>query len=392
MNISPFVKQYAAALFCAGWLQLGFLTAQEQPADGIHWATESGDGVLTGLILSPNGGVIGANQPLELQFVLKNTTQERKRIECTPIATLLLDLRADNVLSLRGYVRSAAATELEIDPGEVVEPQAFRLSVSTAQMLPGAYTIDSLIGVWAKDKTQAGNKEVSLGTMRKIAFTISNDPFQAAPIVYPPEESDVVFWGEPLMGISVGAQLVRVEEDGALIEKSQRFHLNETLMLQLFLHNHRESEVTLEVIRARIGDPWELSVFTQHKKRRLLRQMNRDVVVYQPVGLFTVQPGEQVPLTGVPIEAVSSRGAPELDVIESATFSHAGLDLVAVGDRKLHNPWPLLEADLGNYFASATVRIQLRRTEFSAAITTGLVPFRVVDNPFLPETGKPPQR
>ncbi len=380
MNISPFVKQCAAALFCAGWPPLSFLMAQEQPADGIHWATESGDGVLAGLKLSPNGGVIGVNQPLNFQFVLKNTTAERKRIECFPISGLLLDLRGDNVLSLRGHVRSAAATDVQIDPGEVVEPQGFRLSIPTTQMLPGAYTIDSLIGVWAKDKTQAGNKQMSLGTLRKIPFTISEDLSQAAPVVYTPEQSDVVFWGEPLMGISLGAQLVRVDEDGAVIEKSQRFHLNETLMLQLFLHNHRENKVTLEVIRARIGDPWELSVFTQHKKRRLLRQMNRDVL-YQPVGLCTVQPGEQVPLSGVPIETVTSRGAPELDVIESATFPHAGLELVAVGDRKLQNPWPLLEADVGSYLTTATVRIQLRGTDFSAAVTSGLVPFRVVENP-----------
>lgn len=384
MNFSSFVKQCAAALLCAGWLPLGFLTAQDQPADGIHWATESGDGVLAGLKLSPNGGVIGVNQPLEFQFVLKNTTAERKRIECFPISGLLLDLRADNVLSLRGHVRSAAGTGLQIDPGAVVEPTAFRLSVPTAQMLPGVYTIDSLIGVWAKDKTQAGNKEVSLGTMRKIAFTISDDPLQAAPVAYPPEESDVVFWGEPLMGISVGAQLVRVDERGELIEKSKRFHSTETLMLQLFLHNHRESEVTLEVIRAR-GDPWELSVFTQEMKRKLLRQMNRDVIVYEPLGLITLQPGEQLPLTGVLIETVTSRGTPELDVIGSAKFSHAGLDLVAVGDRKLQNPWPLLDVELGSYFTTATARIRLRGTEFSAAITSGLVPFRVVANPLIPE-------
>jgi hypothetical protein len=83
----------------------------------------------------------------------------------------------------------------------------------------------------------------------------------------------------------------------------------------------------------------------------------------------------------VPIETLTSRGVPELDVLKSETFSHAGLDLVAIGDRKLQNPWPLLEAELGHYFTTATVRIQLRGTEFSAAITSGLVPFRVVENP-----------
>ncbi len=374
----------AIALWCCILLYPSTAMAQrDEPATAdIQWATEAGDGVLVGLKLLPSGGVVEVDQPLQLQFVIKNTTAERKRLNCVSVSKFLLDLRADNVLQLRGFVRPSATTEIEIDAGQVLEPTEFRTSISTEQMLPGEYTIDSFHAVWA---TRGGlNKEVSLGTLRKVAFSIVDHQAATDPRLFPPEQDDLIHWGEPIMGLSLGAQLIRFDEQGSPIPKSQRFHLHETLTLQLFLHNQRDSEVELEIPPPRTGDPWELSIFTEDKKRKLIRQMNRDGYEYRPWGAIELQPGEQTPLTGVAIAQLTQPGTPELNRLDSVTLQHAGLDFVAVGERRLQNPRPLLEVELGNYFVTATAQIQLSGTNISAAITSGRVPFRVVDNPLKP--------
>lgn len=390
MKIIPTAHSVLLTLLCLAWLETSSLRAQPQStatAD-IQWATEGVNGVLVGLKLSPQGGVVELNQPLQFQFVIKNTTAERKQLSCVAVSNLLLELRADNVMQLRGFSRSAAMIEFEIDAGQVLEPREFRMSIGTEQMLPGDYSIESFNAIWAPGSDSS--KHVSLGTLRKVVFTIVDHQAAAAPRRYLPEQDDLVYWGEPIMGLSVGAQLIRVDEGGEPMAKSQRFHLNETLKLQLFVHNQRDSEVELEVPPPRPGDPWELSIYTHEKKRKLIRQMNRDVHQSSPWASIKLQPGETAPLTGVPIQTIARGGYAKSDRVGSVTLQHAGLDIIAVGERRLQNPFPLLEVELGNYFVTATAQLQLRGTEISAAITSGMVPFRVVDNPFKPSKADDP--
>ncbi len=345
--------------------------------DEVYWASESSDGLLVGLRLAPNNGCVHIDQPLQVQFLLKNITDKVKSVACVPTTHLLFDVREDNLLFERGQTRQTEASRLTLAPGETLVPSDFQLSISTQQLLPGVYTIPELIGVWGKEERQGGVRDTNLGTVRKVSFTISDpqqDIEQSPPL---PAESDAIVWGEPLMGISVGAKLVQTETDGSIIDKSQRFHLNETLLLQLFLFNQRDTDVTLEVEPARVGDLWEVAVFNGERKRKLLRQLSRGSLQPRPVAFISMSAGEQVAITGVPLDLVSARTADRLE-LDSGSLAHAGVELVSIGDRRLQNPYPLLEAEFGNYFATATVHIKLHRSDFSAAVSSGDVPFRIV--------------
>lgn len=353
------------------------LLASDAIEQDVQWGATNEAGLTVGVRTSPANGKLKIDQPLELQFVIKNNSDERRTLSCTqPISRYYFELREENQLWITGHKNSENGfNEITLDPGEIYDSPRYRTAIDTKGLV-GKYAIPIITGFYIEVPKQPGTIR-NLGGIPNLCFTVGEE---AQVDRHSPDTERRIVWGKSMMGLRLGAQLVRDDEKIGFVEKSGRFHFREPLQLQLYVFNASDREMIVEIDPPKVGESWEVNVLDDQAHRMGLKQHRSGYASGEKI-LLKIAPGEETVLTEAQIQAVLRGSTTDKDRFKTTHFPNAGISIADPEDKSIYVDTPILTAEFSNYTISATIGISHVGSDFTARLSSGLVPFRVVPNP-----------
>jgi hypothetical protein len=353
------------------------LLAAEPAEKDVQWGATNEEGLTVGVRTSPADGKLKQDQPLELQFLIKNNSDTERTISCThPIASYHFELREENQLWIDGHTHTDTGfTEIKLAPGEIYDSPRYRTKINTTGLI-GEYFIPIITGFYVEAPKQRGTVR-NLGGIPNLSFSVG----AGAKVDHgSPDAERRIVWGKPMMGLRLGAQLVQEDEKIGFVEKSGRFHFRDSLQLQLHVFNASDRESVVEIDPPKVGESWEVNVLDDQAHRTGLKQHRSGYASGEKI-LLKIAPGEETMLTETRVDTVLRGSDNEKDRFKTQKYRNAGINIADREDKSTYVSTPILTADLSNYTISATIGIRHVGSDFTARLSSGLVPFRVVPNP-----------
>ncbi len=389
MNIQNYCQQLAAMLALLMVASVSAQSKQEVRTDSndawlrgpIVWnQDENAERLLVGVRMHPSDGILRVGQPLEIQYVLKNCSDQTIELSLTsPVEEFMFDLRSGNILKLAGTkLGSAELYPTRIAAGEVFDDDSRRTIIQTAGLTQGEYVLPPLPVFFVRPPENRTTSR-SIGYVQDVRFRIEAPVTSDRPIIQSVATADdlELKWGEQIAGMQLGAQLVRLEDE-EFVGKSGRFHASETMELQLSIRSNTDRVATLEIQQPPKGRTWLLRV-------KDLAGVTKEVAVpvaisheYRPRVRLDIAPGESRMFTGTRVETASSRGSlEELTVLKEDSIDNARLDLLSTKALIQSVDTESVQLEIGGYFVQVEVKAKPLGSDFTLVLQSGEVPFRI---------------
>ncbi|NNJ27164.1 hypothetical protein [Alienimonas chondri] len=333
--------------------------AGEPPADGVVW-DEPRDGWRTGAEVISGGESLRPGDPLAIQFLLKNETDESRDVTVDNFEVLTPTLAAGNRLQINVFPQDGRRRRHTLDAGETFRDRRYRLVLDTAGLPSGSYLVKVDTVFWTPHPDREDGHR-GLAFRQSIPVTIgeptddaSDEPNAAAA----DENADpTIHWGEPVAGLALGSRLMS--------DAAGRY--GDELKLELIAENRSAEPITFTYDLPRPMD------FNQHVERPDGQYVSLNVVWMSGLRIpnlktRTLAPGERQTITET---------APA-DSPNGGFFYGPTIELVPA-DTKPRTGTPQLASDGGEYRWFATIRVTRPEIpDFDLSLTAGGAPLTVV--------------
>jgi len=265
--------------------------AAEDDAERTYIWGKSQRGLQAGARLVSATGKLQPGDPVVVEFVLKNTSDEKKTLVVQQYDNTYPVLGENNRIELNILGNSQRRWQHELESGEILKKRQYRVTFSTEGLPPGNYNATASSAFWLKIKPNRGTG-VSHG--RPIPFTIG-DP-ESTELTSPELNEDPerrVFWGGPVAGLIVGARFP---------EGKSVWWNGDDLEAQMFLYNATGRVIEVEYEMPAVPTDWNLHLRSHGGQSVRLDstwfsgarpRITRDVAI---------EPGQQLPITGIEAE------------------------------------------------------------------------------------------
>lgn len=349
----------------------------ERKADAsIVWGV-SRDGLVAGAKLLSATGILQPGDPVVVQFVLKNATDEEKTVVLQQFGGSHPVLGENNRFELNLIGNSQQKHQHTIQPGKILDERQYRVNVVTTGMPPGEYRITSSSAFWMV-KEGKSNGSTGIPFRKEIPFTLGTSDsatVQEPPIANEPKKR--IYWGKPVANLVLGMRFPEGREswpnDGVDIEG------------QLFLFNACSEPIDLTYELPPTPADWNMHVTSRdHDKRVKLDSTWYSGLELRRTREITLKPGQSIPVTGVR-EKVSTGGenpatemigGPELRITKNKT------------EFKYGDPKRLI-GQTGRFEFNSALTINVNGlTDLVVVASCKPVPFAVFDAPPSSRSGK----
>ncbi|MDA1055242.1 MAG: hypothetical protein O3C40_32880 [Planctomycetota bacterium] len=257
-------------------------------------------------------GKLQSGDPIVVEFVLKNTSDEEQTLVVQQYDDTYPTLGANNRIELNILGSSQRKWQHNLKPDEVLRKRQYRVSLSTEGFPPGNYHITAGSAFWL---TADNNSGTGVPHGRHISITIG-DP-DSVRLSKPPTNDDLVkaiHWGDPVAGLIVGARL----PGGKAVWK-----YGEDIQADLFLFNASEQPITVTYELPAHASDWNLHLSHESNEYVRLDSIWFTGVSPHVTRQVTVAPDQQIPITGIEAE-VSVGGNIENKMIAGPTIRLLG--------------------------------------------------------------------
>lgn len=318
-------------------------------------------GMQAGARLLSVSGKLQPGDPIVVEFVLKNTSEEPQTLVVQQYDDTYPTLGADHRIELNILGSSQRKWQHKLAPGEILRKRQYRVTVSTEGFPPGDYHVTAGSAFWL---SSGQNRGTGVSHGRPIPVTIG-DP-EAARLAQPPQDEDpakAIHWGGPVAELIVGARFPQ----GKTAWKN-----GEDVQADLFLFN--ASAKPIHVRYEMPASPAEWNLHLTHESKQYVRLDYTWFTGASPhiTRQVTVDPGEPLQITGIDAE-VSVGGTLQKQRIGSPAVRL----LKEKVDYQPGEPKRLIGGQ-GNYeFKAAITMHRPDIPDVSMVLSAGALPFQV---------------
>jgi len=310
-------------------------------------------------------GKLQPGDPVVVQFLLRNTTDEKRTVILQQYDHTVPVLGANNRITLNISGSSQRRHQHEIGPGEILNLRQYRVTVSTEGLLPGEYYVTAQPAFWYSEKGKP-NSGTGIGRQMPIPFTLG-DPksvkFTAPPKVEDPKKR--IHWGKRVGGLLVGMRL-----PGGRLE----WGTNARIEAEMFIRNVSSGPIECEYEIPTSTD-WNFNVESKDGKDVRLDLSFSTGWRSRVTRTVKLDPGEQVPLTGLVAEV--QVGGIDPEKTQTKKISGPTLQiLVKTTKFTIGDPKRLITTG-GSYLWSAWVTVRQKESDLSMVIGSSPVPFDI---------------
>jgi len=335
------------------------------------WGKER-DGLTVGARLISSTGQLSVNDPIVVQFLIRNESDEQKTFvlqfgESHPV------LGADNRIELNLTGTGQQKRQHTLDPGEVLEDRTYRMTVNTAGLLSGRYSITAGAAFLIPDAEDA-NRASSMSFGQAIPVTIG-DPDSVRYITPPvaPLASGKIHWGKPVGGVAIGIRLP---------EGREQWTNNSRLEAQVFICNVSGEAIDVQC-EIPTGSEWQMRVSDGEGNNVPLDcswNTGFRIPQYHDIAL---KPGQVVAVTGVQGTLAVGKLPPRLSDSSSAKSTEGLIPNPAIQvlkektEYQYGDPQRIITTQ-GSYQWQVFVTIrQPRITDMTSVVGSSKVPFQI---------------
>lgn len=331
----------------------------------IIWGRER-DGLQAGAYLISSTGWLQPSDPIVVQFVLRNVSDEQKTVIVQSLSDTHPVLGEDNRIELNILGSSQQKTQHVLKPDEVLNRRSYRVVVSTEGLPPGKYNVTSNVAFWLSGESDP-NSGSGLSHGLPIAIPIGDESSWQQPVAAEVlKPTDGIHWGKPVGGLVVGMKL----KDG---EKS--YSNDATLSGDLFAKNVSAAPIDFEYEIPGAAD-WNMSVTTAAGESVMLDSVWYSGLRARITRRLKLAANESARLTGIPSEVTVS-GLPA-ESLENHPIESPGIRILAEKTEFQPGDLPRLITSHGKYHWSANLTIrQPSVTDLTMVIGSSEVPFEV---------------
>ncbi len=323
------------------------------------WGPRRG-GLQSGARLLSASGKLQPGDPIVVEFVLRNTSDESKTIVIQQYDDTHPTLGTNNRIELNILGSSQRRWQHELGPGDLLKKRQYRVSVSTEGLPDGQYNVTANSAFWLTVKPNHGT---GIPHSRPIPVTIGN-PERTQLSSPEPDLIDTIHWGGQVAGLMAGARM----PDG----KSQ-WKNGQRVEARMFLYNASENEIRLEYEIPAAAANWNLHL--EHESKQYVRLDSTFFTGVEPQirATVSVKPGETVQITGLE-RKVSIGGKEPIDQL----VSNPSIQLLEAPAEFQYGDPKRLIGGKGNYTFNSAITIHRDDIpDLTMVLSAGGIPFSV---------------
>ncbi|NND97918.1 MAG: hypothetical protein HKN47_11380 [Pirellulaceae bacterium] len=260
-------------------------------------------GLQVGARLLSATGKLQVGDPIVLEFVLKNSSDQEQTIVVKQFERTIPTLGANQRIELNVLGSSQRKWQHTLAPDEVLRQRQYRVVISSEGLPAGDYQITARTAFWL---SVGPNRGTGVPFNRHIPITIGQpDSVQLSPLPVAEDVRDQIYWGDAVAGVMLGARFPN---------RKTQYRNGEEAQADLYFFN-----ATTEPIEVVYEIPSSPSAWNLHL------QSDDDQFVRLDSGVFggasphitrrlTLQPNRPTQITGVETE-ISVGGETKLQKI-----------------------------------------------------------------------------
>lgn len=278
------------------------LTSAAEHDPAYIWGRDQ-HGLIAGARVLSATGKLQPGDPIVVEFVLKNTSDEEKTIVINGHSDTYPTLGSGNRIELNILSNSQQRNQYKLEPGETLKKRQYRVTVSTEGLPPGDYNITANSAFWLrKDK----NSGTGVGHGKPIPVNIGGDK----PALTLPKEVDdpavKIHWGKPTAGLILGARFP--------MGKASWVN-GDDIETELFLFNVSDEPIKVELEFPPSPADWNVHLTHESGNYVRLNSTWRSGMSPTVRRLVTLDPHQQIKVTGIESDISTGGGKPSKHLI-----------------------------------------------------------------------------
>lgn len=342
----------------AAWLLMATLHAASA-ADYI-WGPDK-RGLQAGARLISATGTLQVGDPVVVEFVLKNTSGEKKTVVIQQYDNTYPTMGGDNRIELNILGSSQRRWQHELEPDQVLKKRQYRVSFSTEGLPPANYQVTGSIAFWISFQP---NRGTGVPHSRPIPVTIGDpDSFQLS---QPPQldGKQKIYWGGQVAGLIAGMRFP---------EGKDSFKNDDCVEAQMFLYNATTEDIELRYQIPAVASDWNLHLTHESNQYVRLDSTWFSGAVPKITRRVTIKSGAHEPITGIN-GLVSSGGSEPVERM----IDGPAIQLLAETVEFQHGDPKRLISGKGKYIFHAAITIEREEIpDLSMVLSAGGIPFEV---------------